>query len=324
MTKQKVDVFFTVDVEIWCDGWKNIDAKFPKAFQQYVYGKTSKGEFGLRYQLKKLKEHGLLGVFFVEPLFAMRFGIEPLAEIVGLINEYGQEVQLHMHPEWVDEAKTPVLSELYRKRPFMRDFSLKDQTSLIATGARLIEEAGGGRVNAFRAGSFGFNVDTLRALAANNIPFDSSYNASYFGEESGLAPNEILLEPLDVFGVSEYPMTVFDDGTRALRHAQLGAISAREMEGLMRLSLQKQRSMFMILSHNFELLNRSQNQADETVIRRFNHLCNFLDKHRADFPMTGFKEMKPQPRGTQPKPLASPFWETAIRIVEQGARRRFA
>jgi hypothetical protein len=318
-----LDVFFTVDMEIWCGGWKNIDAKFPQAFQQYVYGRTPKGEYGLRYKLQRLRDHGLLGVFFVEPLFATRFGIEPLAEIIGLIKEYGQEVQLHMHPEWVDESTHPLLPEPMRKRPFMRDFSLNDQTTLIAKGIQLIGDAGGGRVNAFRAGSFGFNRDTLSALATNNIEFDSSYNASYFGLESGLAPNELLVEPFRSNGVMEFPMTVFDDGTRSLRHTQLGAISAAEMEGLLWQSLKQNRKTFVILSHNFELLNRTRDMPDEIVVNRFNKLCSFLDKNREVFHMAGFKGMSVEPVECQPLPLVSPFWKTGFRMVEQLSRKRF-
>ena len=318
-----LEVFFTVDVEIWCNGWKNIDAKFPQAFQQYVYGRTARGEYGLRYQLKQLRDHGLYGVFFVEPLFATLFGIEPLAEIIGLIKEYGQEVQLHMHPEWVDESSSPLLPKQQRKRPFMRDFSLEDQTTLIATGIQLIADAGGGRVNAFRAGSFGFNQDTLTAVAANNIEFDSSYNASYFGLQSGLAPNEILLEPMRSHGVMEFPMTVFDDGTRSLRHTQLGAISFREMADLMWQSIERKRKTFVILSHNFELLNQAKDRPDEIIVNRFHKLCNFLDKNRDVFHMTGFKGLSAEPIDRQPLPLASPFWKTAFRIFEQLSRRRF-
>ena len=74
-------VYLTVDVEIWCDGWDNIDSKFNDAFRSYIYGPTKKGDYGLPYQLKVLNDNGLTGVFFVEPLFSLRFGSAPLSEI---------------------------------------------------------------------------------------------------------------------------------------------------------------------------------------------------------------------------------------------------
>src|SRR5262245_63636701 len=79
-----LDVFFTVDVEIWCDGWDDLDAKFPAAYRRYIYGPTREGDYALPGTLKILNDHGLTGVFFVEPLFATRFGLEPLQEVIGL------------------------------------------------------------------------------------------------------------------------------------------------------------------------------------------------------------------------------------------------
>lgn len=316
-------VFYTVDVEIWCDGWRNIDQRFPNAFQQYVYGKTTKGEFGLRYQLQRLREHGLTGVFFVEPLFALRFGLQPLAEIVGLVKEYGHEVQLHMHPEWVDEAREAVLPKVNAKKQFMRQFSLEEQTILIGRGIELIDQAGGGRVNAFRAGSFGCNRDTLIAAQRNQIQFDSSYNASMMGLDSGILPEHILSEPVSTEGLIEYPMTVFNDGTGVLRHTQLGACSSWELEGLMWQAAEQKRTSFVILSHNFELLNRARTGADLTAIKRFDILCQFLQRHNDVFHVTGFQNLHPVMPDKQSTPLRSPLWKTLHRVGQQAFRRRF-
>src|SRR5436189_226672 len=96
-------VLLTFDVEVWCNGWKDLDGQFATAFARYVYGRSQAGEFALPRTLDTLRRHGLHGVFFVEPLFAARFGVQYLTEIVQLIQDAGQEVQLHLHPEWTDE-----------------------------------------------------------------------------------------------------------------------------------------------------------------------------------------------------------------------------
>ncbi len=316
-----MDVFLTVDVEVWCDGWDDIDAKFPNAFQRYIYGPTSRGNYGLPHQLHQLQEHGLTGVFFVESLFSTRFGLEPLSEIIGLIREGDHEVQLHLHTEWVDESKEPLLENIAGKKQFLRYFSLQEQTILIQAGAKLIELAGGEHINAFRAGGFGFNRDTLRALARNHIPFDSSYNASIFGLDSGVNPESPLVEPVECEGVYEYPMTVFHNGTRSLRHAQVTACSYREMEGLLWQALESRRKSFVILSHNFELLNGSMNRPDDIVVTRFRNLCSFLDRHRDCFRVRGFHGLTPDTVFSQPAPLTSPIWKTGLRMIEQGIRR---
>jgi peptidoglycan/xylan/chitin deacetylase (PgdA/CDA1 family) len=318
-----LDVFLTVDVEVWCDGWDNLDAKFPDAFKRYVYGPTARGDYGLPLQLRLLQEHGLTGVFFVEPLFATRFGSEPLAEILGLVRQSAHEIQLHLHTEWVDESREPLLEGITGKRQFLRYFSLQEQTVLIRTGAKLVESAGGGDINAFRAGNFGFNRETLKALAINRIAFDSSYNASLFGPDSGVSPDILLVEPAECDGVYEYPMTVFQGGTRKLRHAQITACSYREMEGLLWQALESRRKAFVILFHNFELLNSSMDSPDDIVVARFRKLCSFLDRHRDCFRVRGFRDLSPVPVLSQPAPLTSPLWKTGLRMLEQGLRGGF-
>lgn len=318
-----LDVFFTVDVEVWCDGWQDIDRKFPAAFSKYIYGPTPKGDFGLPFQLDVLKHHGLTGVFFVEPLFSARFGEQPLAEIVGLVRERNQEVQLHLHTEWVDEANGVVLEGAHTKRKHLRHYSVGEQAVLIDKGIKLLNRAGERHINAFRAGSFAFNKDTLSALAANGITFDSSYNASMFGLDSGVMPGTTVVEPVECEGVYEYPMMVFRDGTRSLRHAQLTSCSYREMEGLLWQALENERSAFVILSHGSELLNPAKSRPDDVVVERFQKLCSFLDRNRDSFRVRGFQGLEPQTRQRQPEPLASPIWKTGARMLEQAYRRKF-
>ena len=316
-----LDVFFTVDVEVWCNGWTDLDERFPSAFRRYIYGPTSRGDFGLPYQLDVLSDHGLQGVFFVEPLFSTRFGDQPLAEIVAMLRERGQEVQLHLHTEWVDEAREALLEAPRTKRQHLRYFSLAEQTILIGAGTRLLGRAGASDLNAFRAGSFAFNSDTLPALAANGILFDSSYNASVFGPDSGVMPGVTVVEPIECAGVFEYPMSVFADGTGALRHTQLTACSYREFEALLWQALESGRNAFVILSHNFELLNQAMDRPDDVVVTRFHKLCAFLDRNRDSFRVRGFAGLTPQSTPTQPAPLASPLWRTGARVLEQAYRR---
>ena len=318
-----LDVFFTVDVEIWCNGWNDIDAEFPDCFRQYIYGPTSGGNYGLPYTLGTLDEYGLRGVFFVEPLFATRFGIEPLAEIVGLIRDRRQEIQLHLHTEWVDESRVPLLQDVDRKRQFLRYFSRDEQAALVAAGKRLLADAGANNISAFRAGSFGFNRDTLHALVQNQITIDSSYNASMMGLDSGVLPGIVITDLAACDGVYEYPLTVFNDWSGRLRHAQLTACSYREMEGLLWQALETGQRSFVILSHSFELLNRGRTRPDHVVIQRYRKLCSFLDRNRDAFRVRGFGASPDDVPAAQPAPLVSPMWKAAGRMVEQAYRRRY-
>jgi hypothetical protein len=316
-----LDVIFTVDVELWCDSWQDLDARFARSFDRYILGSTPTGQYGLPYQLALLADHGLQGVLFVEPLFAARFGAGPLNDIVGPIRQAGQEIQMHLHTEWVDEALTPLLDNVSAKRQHMRCFTLAEQTRLIAIGKALLAQAGVDSVSAFRAGSFGFNLDTLTALANNSVFLDASYNATIMGPESGLLPGVTVVEPVEWNGVVEYPMTVFQDGPRHLRHAQLTACSYQELEGLLWSALNERRQAFMILSHSFEMLDATRNAVDRVVVDRLRRLCAFLDKNRDSFRTRGFDGLQPAPVARQPEPLVSPIWKTAGRMFEQLKRK---
>jgi peptidoglycan/xylan/chitin deacetylase (PgdA/CDA1 family) len=165
----------------------------------------------------------------------------------------------------------PLLENFNGKRQHLRFFSRLEQERLIRAAIELIEMAGGGTPRAFRAGSFAFNRDTLRALSAAGIRFDSSYNACQFGRDSGLSP-ETITDIVECEGVFEYPMTVFTDGIRRARPAQLTACSFNELEDVLWKARDGGQSAFVILSHNFELLNLAKNRPDDIVVQRFRKL----------------------------------------------------
>lgn len=322
-----LDVYLGVDVEIWCDGWDDIDRKFPACFREYIHGPTRRGDYGLPYQLKLLNDCGLRATFFVEPLFSTRFGADALAQIVGLISQARQDVQLHLHTEWVDEARTPLLdgaTHAMQKRQFLRLFSADEQRQLVAIAARLLEQAGATAPRAFRAGSFGFNADTIGALHANGIPTDASYNATMFGPDSGVAPGQLLTDSCRIGPMFELPMTVFHDGLGRLRHVQLTACSWREIEALLWQALARGQRSFVILSHGSELLDRARRRPDDVVVSRFHRLCAFLARHRDSFNLRCFDDGGlPSVGAVQPAALSAGLLPTIGRVVEQAARRRY-
>lgn len=313
-----LEVYFTIDVEIWCDGWHDLDARFPDAFERYVYGEGRRG--GLPLHLRILNDHGVRSTCFVEPLFAGRFGMAPLQEIVGMILAAGHEVQLHLHPEWVDECREPLLPGPRAKRQHLRQYSASEQAELIGIGARWLEAAGAPRPTAFRAGSFAFNADTLAALEHNGIPIDSSYNASLFGQTSGLSPGRPLLASERFGAVVEIPMTVFHDGL-GLRHAQLTACSASELENLLCMAAEQAHGHFMLLSHNFELMTPDKRNVDRVVVRRLERVAALLTRHRDLFRVRGMGGPAPCLPERAIRPLRSPLWRTGHRVLEQAWRR---
>jgi len=317
-------VFFTVDTEIWCDGWDDLDRKFPAAFQRYIYGPTDQGNYALPMTMEILSDHGLKGVFFVEPLFATRFGLAPLQEVVQLIKQAGHEVQLHLHTEWVDEARDGTLPAIDEKHENMRQFSQADQSTLIGAGLTLLRSAGVKSINTFRAGNYGLNTATLAALAENGIDFDTSYNAAAEIGVDDVAPGQILTQPKQFRSVTEYPVTVYRDrGGSSLRLFQLNACSFGEFTRILTTAVDLGWESVVIVSHNFELLNQRKNRPDPIVVRRFRKLCRFLEANNDRFEVTGFAGLNKPDERLQPVPFASSKWETYGRSAEQLIRRAF-
>lgn len=316
-----VKVFFTVDVEVWCGGWQDLDAKFPDAFERYVYGPTTQGRYGLPRTLERLSHHGLKGVFFTEPLFSCRFGLGPLAEIVGLVTEAGQEVQLHLHTEWSDEVNPPLVAGLQGKRQHLWMFDRAEQATLIQLGADLLRAAGAPALDAFRAGSFGLSADTWRVLAQLGIPFDSSFNGSMSAARPDLKVFGSMHQPRLVEGVWSYPMSLFRDGRGHLRHVQLGACSFRELEWLLWRAAEEEWESVVILSHNFELMNQAKTAPDPIVDRRFERLCRFLAANRDAFETVGFRNLAPPAAMRDVDVPRSNLPRTVHRVVEQAVRR---
>ena len=98
-----------------------------------IYGETAAGKFGVPFQLDVLDEYELKGVFFVEALFADAVGVQPLRNIVHLVQSRGHEVQLHLHTEWLDWLEPSPLPGRHGQN--MKDFAEDEQDMLIERSA---------------------------------------------------------------------------------------------------------------------------------------------------------------------------------------------
>ncbi len=317
-----LNVFVTVDTEVWCNGWNDLDKKFPEYFKKYVYGPTADGDFALPGKLSILEEYNIPAVFFVEPLFSARFGLEPLKEIVGILQEKNQEIQLHMHSEWVDEVGDQLLPGITKKLSDLTHCSREQQSHLIQWGIERMAEAGVDNINAFRAGSYGANCDTLRAVADNKLTFDTSYNLSGLVGVADMAPGELLNQPRLIDTVYEYPVSVFKDPIRkAYRNVQINAFSYTELVNYLNSAFELGWDSVVVVTHNFELLSGDKTRADKFAIRRFRRFCQYLDNNRDRFNVTGFQGLIPQNIQPQPDIMPGKLLPAGLRNLEQITRQ---
>ena len=316
-----MNVYLSFDTEVWCNDWSALDARFPSSLERYSRGRSKHGDYALPKTLDILNRHGLVGVFFVEPLFSARFGSEHLKTITDPITAAGQDIQLHVHAEWTDEIRPALLENVSAKRQHLTLYSVDEQAMLLAHARGLLEAATGRPVSAFRAGSFAANRDTYRALQRCGIGVDSSLNAlndfagGSLGDLSRHTPCRI------VEGVTVYPVTVFGDGLGRLRPAQVGACGFAELRQAMGQAQARGEQHFVIVSHNFEMLKPGSSQPDWVVVRRFEKLCEFLAANRDRFQVGPYPVTVPQALPGDQTRLSVPLLPTVARVAAQLRRR---
>lgn len=313
-------VYLTFDVEVWCGSWSDLDARFPAAFERYCWGRSAAGDYALPKTLEIMRGHGLVGVFFVEPLFSARFGTQWLDTMVGLIHSAGQDVQLHLHPEWTDEIMPPPIADASRKRQLLVHYNLDEQTELIRVGRALLEGAKGSPVEVFRAGSFAANRDTYRALARNGLFIDSSLNARYDSSQGTIDEVDAFASRRSIEGVQVHPVTVLRDGFGRLRAAQVNGCTFAELRAALLAAEDAGVEHFVLVSHNFEMLKPGSCDPDWTVVRRFEALCEFLGRHPQRFEVGPFAAAPAADDLVEPRPSVGALL-TAQRHLEQALRR---
>lgn len=312
--------FLTVDVEMWPPHWEADGPALRDAYRRYIHGVGQPAQYGLPYQLAVLNEHGLRAVFFVEPLFASALGREALAEVVGMIREAGQEVQLHLHPEWLGRAGHPDLPGPYQLA--VKALEQTEQQRLIELGKRWLQEAGAPKITAFRAGSFGADRTTLAAARASGIVADFSQNtAGPHGPIDPTMPDDLSVTEE---GVIEVPLTAYRDFTRRLRPLQVGSSGIAEINAILDLCSRQRRTVVSILSHSAELLDARRQRVDPVVLQRFLKLCQYLARHRDQLPTTttnNLRQISASATSNGAAPLCVPPQAAARRYVEQLLRR---
>lgn len=236
-----------------------------------IWAAAQGGAFGIGWQMDLLDRFGLKGVFFLDPLPALVHGADFLKPVVGDIVGRGHEVQMHIHSEWLAWAKASPVGD--RQGRNIGDFSLEDQIVLLGLAKHLLEEAGAPAITAFRAGNFGANDDTLRALAHIGVTWDSSVNPAYLGRECGITADPAQVAAARKHGVIELPVSGIADRPGSFRPAQICAMSAAEMLTGLRHAAGEGHDAFVVVTHSFEMLSRDRQRPNRAVMARFESLC---------------------------------------------------
>ena len=278
-----------------------------------ITGRTAEGDFGVGWQMDVLDHHGLTGVYFVDPMPGLVYGEDVVAAMVEPILARGHEVQLHIHTEWLEWAKDAPVATRGRN---IGDFGLNDQLALLTWARDALVRAGAPAPVAFRAGNYGANDDTLRALARLGIGWDSSFNADYLDGSCGIDLPPDTIDPLSLHGLTEVPVAGIEDRPGHVRPAQVCALSAAEMRAGLLHAEASGRPAFAIVCHSFEMLSRDRQRRNPSVMARFEALCRTIAE-RPGLRSTGFAGLTLDPPRQAPSRARANAFRTAMRMAEQ-------
>ncbi|MES2339092.1 MAG: polysaccharide deacetylase family protein [Pseudomonadota bacterium] len=302
-------VFLTIDTELM---WRHHAAGL--SADAVVQRSLEPAGVGVTYQLAMLARHGLKATFFVDPMPALVHGDDWLRDVVRRIVDAGQEVQLHLHPNWTGASAT---DRAAHGRFELIEHSAHEQRELLARARDLLVAAGAPDPVAFRAGSYAANDDTLAALTALGFAYDSSHNGSEHPWPSAISLPVRAIAPVVHRGLIEVPVTVIEDRAGRLRHFQLCALSVAEMRAALDHAGRGSHAAVTIVSHGFELANRSGTRPNAVHVRRFAALCAMLADRAEALPTAHFADRPLLPLGRTDSPLGPNAWRTGLRQAEQ-------
>ena len=284
-------------------------------FARNILGQVPGGALGIHYQMDRFDAHGLEAVFFVDPMPALVWGVEAIAQVVGPIVARGHDVQLHLHSEWLElaGAASPLKG---RTGVNLREFSFEEQCILLDYARGVLTAAGAPAPVAFRAGNYGANDDTLRALAELGIGYDTSHPPGIAQSECRISLGADDRRVVCHHGTIEVPIGCIAAGGGALRHFQLTALTAGELLAALRHAERQGQQQVTLVSHGFELLSRDRLKANKLLKRRFEHFCAGLQ--RLDGVRTAtYAANPPALESNNPSPLPHNPLRTMRRLAEQ-------
>lgn len=279
---------------------------------------TPDGPAGITHKLDLLARYGQRAVFFVDPMPALVWGVAAIEDVVGPILDAGQDVQLHCHTEWLRHAP--------REGPFaglegrnIKDFAFDEQCRILEWARDTLVAAGAPDPVAFRAGNYGANRDTLRALREIGLHYDSSHTPGIIGGDSALDLRASDTQPLLYEGIIEVPVSCVGDIGGRLRHAQITALSLKEMRSALHHARDSEMTCFTLVSHSFELINRRSLAVNKVVRARFEGLCRVLQETpgiwTADY--ASAPPVKVFQRSDMPEPAPASTLAVGMRYAEQ-------
>ena len=324
----KVNVFITIDTEHSIGGAFSDPNLKPVGNDRRIYGRIGNKEYGIPLIMDIADRYGIPLTFFVEVLNKYYFGEEESREVCQYIIDRGHDVQLHLHPNYLNFTLTDPTKRQFSDQMF--SYLLEQQTKLIEDGKQALIKYGVPPPVAFRAGNFGADSNTLKALVKNDFLLDTSYNRAYFNKGCQLAGIDFADADL-LDDIWEFPVTNFFErrlgGGGRFRPLDVNGISFTEMRKVLDRASNSGPRNITILMHSFSFINPLDVQYQKVqlrtrVIKRFERLCCYLAQNSHNFRVMSFGDLNAESlaemssQSSHHLPKLSPFL-AIVRKIEQ-------
>ena len=293
-----MNVFITVDTEHSIGGAFQHPELKPVGNRRRIYGYIGAKAFGIPLIMEIADRWGIALTFFLEVLNKAYFGENETKEVCHYILDRKYDVQLHLHPNYLNFAKSPQSELRFSDR--LSQYKLKQQVELIREGKELLTKYGAPPPIAFRAGNYAANKATLKALKANGFLIDSSYNRSCsesFIENSFAEINDLA----HMENIWEFPITNFIESLplrkKRTKPLDLNGVSFEEIRHTLEQAKLKGMTQITIILHSFSFIKTYDLQYTRVkprrrAIRRFEKLCKFLHDNSVSFRTKTFGSLK--------------------------------
>lgn len=311
-------VYITIDTE-YCSGFATDLSRADRAdnYARSIACVTPDGPTGVTHKLQLFEQYGIKAVFLVDPMPALVWGVAAIEDVVAPILDAGQDVQLHCHTEWLALAgdASPLASK--RCGTNLYDFPFEEQCEILHYARDTLVAAGAPTPIAFRAGNYGADDNTLRALREIGIRYDTSHCPA-LPEACRISLGPEVIDPVRHEGLIEVPVGSIGEIGGGQRHAQVTALTLAEMRAAISHARDIGRPSFTLVTHSFELINRRKLAVNRIVRRRFEGLCKALSNKRGISTAT-YRDEPPTVAGELPdsEPLPASPIRTTMRYAEQ-------
>lgn len=343
MVIKKSRIYLTIDTESSMGGaWHNPSLR-PLPANKRVFCRIRGRDYGIGWQCEQLRQRGLRATFFCEVLSSLVLGEDDTRSYLEFLLEQGQDVQLHVHPNfyhyaeklWADANQ---LDYTPPPRPdTLSSFTTEKQAEILHLASEIFRYLTGRAPAAFRAGSYQADERTLTILAQLGLRIDSSYNPAY--RSAGSFTNEALPanRPVRLNGILEVPVTVvrqqlpLPGKPGGLMPLEICALSSAEMRAALdRLHASGTRHV-VIVHHSFACVKARDVQyremkPDRVVMRRFISLLDYLAENSDRFEVTTMDALARHEDEALPGQAVVPslgYLPPLLRTVQQAVNRLY-